>query len=62
MGWVPKVEEKRHFCHRCKNELTFDAVRGAVGDDVARRLYRDTRSVLAPVSDLFGTTYGSVRT
>lgn len=24
MGWVPKVEEKRHFCHKCKNELVFD--------------------------------------
>ena len=24
MSWVPKVEEKRHFCHKCKNELKFD--------------------------------------
>ena len=24
MSWVPKVEEKRHFCHKCKNELKFE--------------------------------------
>jgi len=24
MSWVPKVEEKRHFCHKCKNELIFE--------------------------------------
>ena len=24
MGWVPKVEEKKHFCHKCKGELVFD--------------------------------------
>jgi hypothetical protein len=24
MSWIPKVEEKRHFCHKCKNELVFE--------------------------------------
>jgi hypothetical protein len=24
MSWVPKVEQKRHFCHKCKNELFFE--------------------------------------
>ena len=24
MGWIPKLEEKRHFCHKCKNELVFE--------------------------------------
>ena len=24
MGWIPKVEQKRHFCHKCKNELVFE--------------------------------------
>jgi hypothetical protein len=24
MSWIPKVEQKRHFCHHCKNELVFD--------------------------------------
>jgi hypothetical protein len=24
MSWIPKVEQKRHFCHRCKNEIVFD--------------------------------------
>ena len=22
--WIPKVEQKRHFCHKCKNELVFE--------------------------------------
>jgi hypothetical protein len=22
--WIPKVEEKKHFCHKCKNELVFE--------------------------------------
>jgi hypothetical protein len=24
MGWIPKVEQKRHFCHKCKAEIVFD--------------------------------------
>jgi hypothetical protein len=24
MGWMPKVEEKKFFCHKCKNELVFE--------------------------------------
>ena len=24
MSWIPKVEQKRHFCHQCKNELFFE--------------------------------------
>ena len=24
MGWIPKVEEKKHYCHKCKNELVFE--------------------------------------
>ena len=24
MGWIPKLEQKRHFCHKCKNELVFE--------------------------------------
>jgi hypothetical protein len=24
MGWIPKVEQKRHFCYKCKNELIFE--------------------------------------
>jgi hypothetical protein len=24
MTWIPKVEQKRHFCHGCKNELVFE--------------------------------------
>jgi len=24
MTWIPKVEQKRHFCHACKNELIFE--------------------------------------
>ena len=24
MSWIPKVEQKRHFCHKCKNELVFE--------------------------------------
>ena len=24
MGWIPKVEEKRFFCHKCKGELVFE--------------------------------------
>lgn len=24
MSWLPKVEQKRHFCHKCKNELRFE--------------------------------------
>ena len=24
MSWIPKVEAKRHFCHKCKNELIFE--------------------------------------
>ena len=24
MTWIPKVEQKRHFCHSCKNELVFE--------------------------------------
>ena len=22
--WIPKVEEKKFFCHKCRNELVFD--------------------------------------
>ncbi len=22
--WIPKTAEKKHSCHKCKNELTFD--------------------------------------
>ena len=22
--WIPKVEEKKHFSHKCKNELVFE--------------------------------------
>jgi hypothetical protein len=22
--WFPKVEQKRHFCHGCKNEIVFE--------------------------------------
>lgn len=25
---IPKLEEKRHFCYRCKNELVFDVKLG----------------------------------
>ena len=24
MGWIPKLEEKHHYCHRCKKELLFE--------------------------------------
>jgi hypothetical protein len=24
MGWIPKYEEKQHYCHKCKGELVFD--------------------------------------
>ncbi len=24
MGWIPKVEEKSHFCHKCRGSLVFD--------------------------------------
>jgi hypothetical protein len=24
MGWIPKVEEKHFFCHKCKGELVFE--------------------------------------
>lgn len=24
MGWIPRIEQKRHFCHKCKDELFFD--------------------------------------
>jgi hypothetical protein len=24
MSWIPKVEEKPHFCHKCQAELVFD--------------------------------------
>ena len=24
MSWIPKVEQKRHFCHKCKTELVFE--------------------------------------
>jgi hypothetical protein len=24
MSWMPKVEQKRFFCHKCKGELVFD--------------------------------------
>ena len=26
--WIPKVEEKKHFCHKCKNELVFEVKMG----------------------------------
>jgi hypothetical protein len=24
MGWIPKVEEKHHFCHKCRGEIVFE--------------------------------------
>lgn len=24
MEWIPKVEEKHHFCHKCKQEIVFE--------------------------------------
>lgn len=24
MGWMPKVDAKRHFCQKCKGEIVFD--------------------------------------
>lgn len=23
-GWMPKLEEKQHFCHHCNNEIVFE--------------------------------------
>jgi len=23
-GWIPKLEDKRHYCHQCKTEIVFE--------------------------------------
>ena len=50
MNWIPKVEEKKHFCHKCKNELVFEVKMGPVSGMINLAI---PSIILEPISTKF---------